>query len=137
MERKYIFVSYARDDTDAVMPYLKLLQKNGCRVWYDKGIKGGDNWMTTLAMKIKGCSQYLLFSSKTSTKSVWTRREASRALQYPEISILTVRMDEAVFDEGIEWGLQDYQQLFVSSSDFEQELLESIRQEVVEHIGNI
>lgn len=133
--KPYIFVSYARDDTDKVLPYLKLLQRNGCRIWYDKGIKGGDNWMTTLAMKIKNCSQYLLFSSEISTKSVWTRREASRALQYPDINIITVRMDDALFDEGVEWGLQEYQQLFIRKEDFEKNLLESISDDVIERIG--
>ena len=134
--KPYIFVSYARDDSDRVIPYLRILQKRGCRIWYDKGIKAGDNWMTTLAMKIKGCAQYLLFSSEISTKSVWTRREASRALQYPELSILSVRMDNARFDEGLEWGLQEYQQLFMNDPDFESDLLESISDEVIERIGD-
>ncbi len=132
--KPYIFVSYARNDTEQVLPYLQYLQRHGCRIWYDKGIKGGENWMTTLAMKIKGCSQYLLFSSRESTKSVWTRREASRALQNPELSILTIRMDDAQFDEGIEWGLQDYQQLFMNADNFEGRLLESITESVIEQI---
>lgn len=134
--KPYIFVSYARDDTDRVIPCLRQLQKHGCRIWFDKGIKGGDNWMTTLAMRIKGCTQYLLFSSANSTRSIWTSREASRALQYPELSILTVRMDDARFDEGLEWGLESYQQLFMDREDFESELLDSIVSDVIEHIGD-
>lgn len=132
--KPYIFVSYARADTDKVLPYLKILQKKGCRIWYDKGIRGGDNWMSILAMKIKGCSQYLLFSSENSTQSVWTTREVSKALKCPDISILTVRMDNALFDEGIEWGLEDYQQLRASDEDFETDLIHSIREDVLEHI---
>ncbi|MBR2987803.1 MAG: toll/interleukin-1 receptor domain-containing protein [Clostridia bacterium] len=130
----YVFVSYARADTDKVLPYLRLLQKKGCRIWYDKGIRGGDNWMSTLALKIKNCSQYLLFSSQASTQSVWTAREVSKAIKQPDISILTVRMDNATFDDGIEWVLEDYQQLFTSHEDFEEDLLSSIREEVIEHI---
>ena len=90
--------------------------------------------MTTLAMKIKGCSQFILFSSRESTKSVWTRREASRALQNPEIPILTIRMDDAVFDEGIEWGLQDYQQLCEHTENFQSLLRDSITESVIEQI---
>ena len=130
----YVFVSYARADTDKVLPYLRLLQKKGCRIWYDKGIRGGDNWMSTLALKIKNCSQYLLFSSEASTRSVWTAREVSKAIKRPDISILTVRMDKATFDDGIEWVLEDYQQLFTAHEDFEDELIGSIREEVIEHI---
>lgn len=133
--KPYIFVSYARENEKLVLPYLRILQKNGCRIWYDKGIKGGDNWVTTLAMKIKGCAQYILFSSKESTKSIWTQREARRAFDFPELSILTVRMDDAKFEEGIEWVLGDYQQLFIDSEDFEKRLLDSIKQEVIEKIG--
>ena len=132
--KPYVFVSYARADSDSVLPYLRLLQKKGCRIWYDKGIRGGDNWMSTLALKIKGCSQYLLFSSEASTKSVWTAREVSKALKCPDISILTVRMDKATFDDGIEWGLEDYQQLFTSHEDFEDDLIASMREEVIEHL---
>ena len=90
--------------------------------------------MSTLALKIKGCSQYLLFSSEASTKSVWTAREVSKALKCPDISILTVRMDKATFDDGIEWGLEDYQQLFTSHEDFEDDLIASMREEVIEHL---
>ncbi len=133
--KPYIFVSYARDDTDKVLPILKLLQRNGCRIWYDKGIRGGDNWMTTLAMKIKGCSQYILFSSQKSTQSLWTKREIRRALSFPSLSIVTVRMDDFKFEEGIEWPLGDYQQLFLNADDFEEKLLDSIDDDVIEKIN--
>lgn len=132
--KPYIFVSYARSDSDKVVPILQHLNEKGCRIWYDKGIKGGDNWMTTLAMKIKGCSQYLLFSSENSTQSIWTQREVRKALKKPEINILTVRMDHATFDEGIEWGLDDYQQLFIQNENFEDTLFDSIDNSVIEII---
>ncbi len=128
----YIFVSYSRKDTDTVMPILNKLNQMGCRIWYDKGIKGGENWMTTLAMKIRGCSQYLLFSSENSVKSVWTKREARKATKAEDIDILTVRMDNARFDEGIEWVLDDYQQLFLNDEDFEKGLFESISEDVID-----
>lgn len=128
----YIFVSYSRKDTETVIPLLNKLNQMGCRIWYDKGIKGGENWMTTLAMKIRGCSQYLLFSSENSTKSVWTKREARKATKTDDIEILTVRMDDAHFDEGIEWVLEDYQQLFLNDEDFEKELFASISEDVID-----
>lgn len=130
--KPYIFVSYARADTDVVVPILEELRKNGCRVWYDKGIIGGDNWLTTLAMKIKGCSQYLLFSSKNSTKSDWTQYEVNYAIKFPRIKKLTVRMDDARFNEGSEMVLENFQNLFLGSKDFNSELLNSILDEVVE-----
>ena len=133
--KPYIFVSYARADEETVIPYLRFLQKNGCRIWYDKGIRGGDNWITTLAMKLKGCSQYLLFSSANSTQSLWTEREISLAADTATLRILTVRMDDAHFNEGIEWVLSSYQQLFLSQPDFEDALLNGIDSTVVEQIG--
>ena len=134
--KPYLFVSYARKDTDKVVPYLKALQSHGCRIWYDKGIRAGDNWMTTLAMKIKGCSQYLLFSSENSTISRWTKREVSRAIaREDDMPIVTVRLDDARFDEGIEMCLEDYQQLFADHEDFEKKLFESIDESIIEHIG--
>ncbi|MBR2888926.1 MAG: TIR domain-containing protein [Oscillospiraceae bacterium] len=132
----YIFVSYARKDKDTILPLLRFLNQNGCRVWYDDGIAGGDNWKTTLASRIEHCTQFLLFSSQAATESVWTRREISRALKFPSIRrIVTVRLDDARFDDGIEWPLEDYQQLSIHRQNFQQVLLDAIVPEVIERIG--
>ncbi len=130
--KPYIFVSYARADTEKVVPVLKYLSRNGCRIWYDKGIVGGDNWLTTLALKIKGCSQYLLFSSENSTKSDWTQYEVNHAIKFPNIKKLTVRMDDSKFNEGSEMVLENFQNLFFYSEDFQSALFKSISDDVIE-----
>ena len=40
----YIFISYAHKDSEAVLPVIARLQKDGYRVWYDEGIAPGSNW---------------------------------------------------------------------------------------------
>lgn len=133
--KPYVFVSYSHEDEKKVLPYLRILRKKGVRIWYDQGIRGGDNWLTTLALKIKGCSQYLLFSSENSTNSHWTEREISLAADVPKLSILTVRMDDARFEEGYEWVINGYQQLFINDEEFEAKLVESMNSSVIEKIG--
>ena len=130
-QKPYLFVSYARKDTAQILPYLNFLRENGCRIWYDKGIEGGEVWADILSDKISTCAQYLVFSSANSVDSKWTRREISMADEYDR-DILTVRMDDARFNKGTEARLSDNQNLFTASPDFEEALLKSIKAEVRE-----
>lgn len=128
-DKPYVFVSYARKDTERILPYLNFLRVNGCRIWYDKGIAGGENWPNILADKVAKCSQYIVFASKFSTASKWTRREILAADRYDK-EILTIRMDHSSFEAGIELFLSEYQQLFTDHKDFDARLIESIKPEV-------
>lgn len=42
-EDEYVFVSHSHTDRDEVFPVLAKLQRAGFRIWYDEGIKGGEN----------------------------------------------------------------------------------------------
>ena len=67
----YVFVSYAHDDKKQVYPILKKLQQMTCRVWYDDGIQGGENWRRIVAGKLQepNCSTVLWFHSHASSQS--------------------------------------------------------------------
>jgi hypothetical protein len=132
--KPYIFVSYARKDLDTVLPILKYLQSNGCRIWYDMGIKGGENWSNILADKITGCTQYLVFSSENSTSSKWTKREIHQADECDK-PILTIRMDKSKFDSGTEMCLKDYQHILTYEDQYEAKLLRSIDPSVIETLS--
>lgn len=132
--KPYIFISYARDDKSKVLPILKFLQSNGCRIWYDMGIKVGENWSNILADKIAGCTQFIVFSSENSTVSKWTKREIHQADECDK-PILTIRMDESRFDGGTEMRIKDYQHIFSYHDQYEVKLLQSIDKSVIETLG--
>ena len=129
--KPYVFVSYAHDDRNRVLPVLRLLQLARCRVWYDDGIKGGDNWRTTLASKIQdpNCVGFILFSSKKSVSSLYVSEEVDIALDCGR-RIITVRLDDAIFNYKTENHLQTYQNLFYSDPRFNEKLIEAIGEEV-------
>ena len=60
----YIFVSYAHQDTQRVLPIISRLLEDGHRVWYDNDIRIEENWDDFLAKKIISCSLFLSFVSK-------------------------------------------------------------------------
>lgn len=118
----YIFVSYSHEDKDTVYPILSMLQRNHCRVWYDEGIKGGDNWQQLLADKIEKCKLFFLFSSANSARSVEVKKEIKMAkiCQKPKIII---RLDDAKFDLYHEAEFFDLQNVTYSDEQFEQKLI--------------
>lgn len=59
----YIFISYARRDSERVTRILEALVSAGWRVWWDKGIQAGEHWTETLVEKVEGCGVFCpLFS---------------------------------------------------------------------------
>ena len=62
-QEPYIFISYARVDADKVTPLLEALSGAGYRIWWDKGIEAGADWLKKLFAKVKGCAVFCpLFS---------------------------------------------------------------------------
>ena len=131
---KYIFVSYSHEDYNDVMPVLSRLQRAGCRIWYDEGIRGGENWRKILASKIQAdsCDEFLLFSSLNSVRSRHVNAEINAALNCDK-KITTIRMDEAVFNLEIEMYLQTYQTLFYSDINFSAKIKQAISKSVIVH----
>lgn len=127
----YIFVSYSHLDSDKVFPFLHKLQLSGCRVWYDEGIKGGDNWRKILASKIQAenCKNFLLFSSLNSTLSRDVQAEINAALICDK-KIISLRLDDSRFELDIEMYLRTHQELFADNSDIDKKLYDSIDETV-------
>ena len=125
--KPYVFISYAHDDRLRVLPILRLLQLAKCRVWYDDGIRAGENWKTTLATKIQSenCVGFILFSSRSAVNSLFVGEEVEIAVESHK-KIITVRLDDAIFSYSTEKHLQALQNLFANDPRFEDKLLEGI-----------
>ena len=122
---EYLFVSYSHEDKNTVYPILSMLQRNHCRIWYDEGIKGGENWHKLLGDKIEKCSQFLLFSSANSTRSAEVMKEIKMA-RLSGRPIVLVRLDEARFDLYHEAEFMDMHNLYQDTDRFEEKLVQSI-----------
>lgn len=54
-DEPYIFLSYSRKNRDEALEIIKILQMQGCRVWYDEGILPGKEWEDYIASKVENC----------------------------------------------------------------------------------
>lgn len=63
---KYIFISYSHKDKEEVYKDIKMLQHEGVRIWYDKGIYAGNKWDEFVYPKIvsKQCALVLFYVSE-------------------------------------------------------------------------
>ena len=127
---QYIFCSYAHKDIDKVFSILTYMQRNGCRIWYDVGLKGGDNWREMIADKIQHCDQFILFSSASSTQSDDVKAELNCALMCKK-KILTIRLDESKFDLGYEMYLAGNQFVETRNPNYNEAIMANLVPSVV------
>ena len=68
-DEPYLFVSYSHRDTDEVYPFLKRLELEKFRIWYDDTMETGEDFREELRSKIEGCRAMLLFVSNHAMNS--------------------------------------------------------------------
>jgi TolB-like protein/cytochrome c-type biogenesis protein CcmH/NrfG len=62
---KAVFLSYAREDTEAAKRIADALRAFGVEVWFDQSeLRGGDAWDTKIRMQIKTCALFLPIISR-------------------------------------------------------------------------
>lgn len=121
----YLFISYSHKDTDKVYSELTELQRNAYRVWYDDGIRGGENWRRIIADKIKCCSQFLIFVSENAVSSSDVEAELNGALDLGKKMVIA-NLDGAQFGFEYRMYLKNINQLDYRSSDFRKKLSEAL-----------
>jgi hypothetical protein len=89
----YIFVSYARADSDRVLPIIAKMQKQGFRIWFDQGIEAGSEWPQKIAQKLEDARGVIIFMSKAAAESKNCRREITLAVE-KEIDPIVVYLEE-------------------------------------------
>jgi hypothetical protein len=68
---KAVFLSYAREDTDAARRIADALRSQGVEVWFDQSeLRGGDVWDAKIRKQIKECALFLpVISARTQLRS--------------------------------------------------------------------
>lgn len=81
--KKYIFISYSHEDKDIVYQDLIILSNNGARIWYDKAMHVGQNWIERARSKIndKNCAAVIFYVSENSLSSTAFLKELDYAVQ--------------------------------------------------------
>ena len=77
-DAKAVFVSYSRDDRQAALPVIELLEKAGFSVWWDGLLAGGERFSQATEAALEGAQAVVVLWSRTSTASHWVHDEATR-----------------------------------------------------------
>lgn len=93
-EAPFVFVSYTHDDT-IVLEDINRLTRLGYRIWYDRDIRGTEQFEAKIAEKINQCAVYLVFVSTRSLDADWVRWEFKRAARV-EARILPVFLENSL-----------------------------------------
>ena len=56
----YVFISYARLDSEQVFAEIKRFNEAGFHVWYDEGIAPGNEWSDAIAEALSNCSVFVV-----------------------------------------------------------------------------
>lgn len=101
-EDPYVFISYSRKDKQAILPILRRLQGMGYRVWYDDGVRGGQNWRKVIYEKVRTCTDFLLFCSAASMASPYVEEEMDAAeLAHRRVIPVHLDQEEYPFDKQV------------------------------------
>ena len=81
---KAVFLSYAREDTDAARRIADALRAFGVEVWFDQSeLRGGDAWDQKIRRQIRECALFMpIISSHTQARHEgYFRREWKQAVE--------------------------------------------------------
>ena len=112
-DESYIFVSYAHKDAKDVYPAIASLAGHGYNVWYDEGIRAGEDWAQTIGKALEKAGLLLLFASGNFFKSQNCLREVAYALEH-HIPMLTVCLGKVSLPEDLQRDLQVFQMVDLS-----------------------
>lgn len=71
-----IFVSYASEDRERIMPLVRVLEKTAWSVFWDRTIPAGKTWREVIGGEIQSARCEVVVWTETSVKSRWVQEEA-------------------------------------------------------------
>lgn len=78
-DEPFVFVSYARKDSELAYAEIARLQALGCRVWYDRAIRGAKKWREELRSAIENCHLFVALLTANAATSEYMEKEIYHA----------------------------------------------------------
>jgi len=123
---KYIFISYARKDSERVLPTIEALQFAGFRVWYDTNIEPAEEFPAYIQEHLKKSTVFVSFISSNSVESPFCRKEITYAVSLNK-EILVIKLEDTELKNGLDYNLCSLQHLnkyrYSSEKSFRNDLL--------------
>jgi len=129
-ELPYIFISYSHKDRQRVMLLVQGLQERGYRVWFDQGIRGGEEWPAYIAQHLNQCAVFLPVFTQNYMESRNCMREIHYALKMDR-NILPVYMEDVRLADGLDMQLSHIQALWYSPLRNTEDFWDSIERAII------
>jgi TIR domain/Bacterial Ig-like domain (group 2) len=71
-----IFISYASEERDRVLPLVSALERTGWSIFWDRTIPAGKTWRQVIGSEIRACRSVLVVWTENSVTSEWVLEEA-------------------------------------------------------------
>ena len=116
-DNPYVFISYAHMDKEIVYDIIASLQCHGVRVWYDSGLRAGDEWPEEIGDHIARASAVVIMLSSNAIGSKFVRKEINFADEEKK-KIIPVLLDDCQLTVGIKLQLGIVQIINKNQTDF-------------------
>jgi hypothetical protein len=110
-DRPFLFVSYARADSERVYPMIEALQQKGVSVWIDRSLTTGNDWVSELEARLISCRAVMAFLSTSFVASKHCGREMRVADALNRSIIPVVLQDTELFGTGLGFILSNIQRI--------------------------
>ncbi len=92
----YYFISYNSEDEKRVSEIVKVLEQYSLPMWYDNGLKVGEEWEREIADRIQGSEAVILFLTAGifEKASSYVQKEFTMATRFFNKRVYVVRLDE-------------------------------------------
>ena len=99
-DEDFLFVSYAREDVDEIIPILERLNEEGYRIWYDEGIPAGYVWLEYIEEHLQKSAVVISFLSPNVNESFYFRSELTVAIDEKK-PVLGVILHKTALKKGL------------------------------------
>lgn len=126
----YVFISYARLDSEQVFAEIKRFNEAGFHVWYDEGIAPGNEWSDAIAEALSNCSVFVVLLTPTSAPRENVLNEIDYALN-EEKPFLAIYLDETTLPPGLKLRISRKQAILkynMSEEEYEYKYIEAFTQ---------
>ena len=104
----YIFFSYCHEDGEQIYPIIEQMIDDGYRIWYDDGLRPGDEWPERIARMLDGCALCVAALSQKFSESHNCKNELTFAINNQK-PLLVIKLEDFPMSMGMRLQLANTQ----------------------------
>ena len=104
----YIFFSYCHEDGEQIYPIIEQMMDDGYRIWYDDGLRPGDEWPERIARMLDGCGLCVAALSQKFSESHNCKNELTFAINNQK-PLLVIKLEDFPMSMGMRLQLANTQ----------------------------